>query len=743
VNKPVRRASLYICGLGYYELYLNEKRVGDHVLDPGWTDNNSRVLYVTYDVTEQLSKGGNAIGIMLGRGFPGSLVNDTWEFYKHSHQPRMRMLLNIEYTDGTRTDIISEPGWKVTGGPVVFDCPYRGEVIDARRERFGWNKAGFNASSWDSAVSSPAPAGEMTAQAIDPIRTKEEIRPQSVTNPKPGVYVFDFGKNISGWVRLKTSGPSGTEILVRYSEKNDPDVPLPTPGSFHFSYQQHGFILKGKGVETLEPKFSYTGFRYSIVSGAVESLDADSLTAVHVHTDVDTEGNFQCSNPLLNKIHRATRLTLLNNMQSIPHDCPTREKHGWGDIWTSEAAIYNFETAAFYEKWLDDWYDIESHNGKGGWLYYYAPHPKGRTGSVAPCWWATSINIPWTLYVYYGDRQILANHYVAMKRVINAMASARVAKDDAYIIKGKFGDWASPGGSKPKEGVNIYGNACYFHCVDTLSKIADVLEKKEDAIRYRKLAADIKRAFNRKFYDSEMNCYRGENRQIKEYRQSADAVPLYMGLVPVEKHQSIIGNLLENLSQRKERLNTGYLGTKALMEVLPAYGQGETTYRVASQTAFPGWGYFINNLNTTTIPEKWTAGNSQNHLSYVSVGAYYYRWLGGLQPYPEKPGFRHFFLRPTFVKDLDFVRVKYQSPSGLIRSSWTRGDGTLKWEIVIPPNTTASVIIPASVEKITESNSPAEQAKGVKLIKDEKENEKTSEFLVGSGFYNFEFVDNR
>lgn len=765
LDKPIRRARAYICGLGYYELHLNGHRVGDRLLDPAWMDPAHHVCYVTYDVTDQLRKGGNTVGIMLGRGLENPLVDDVWGFSKESRQPKVLFRLSVEYADRTRTDIISQPGWKVTGSPVVFDDPYRGEIYDARKEIAGWDKSGINDAPWDAAVTAPAPEGALVGQMIPPIRATEEIHPVAVASPQPGVYVFDLGHAIAGWPRLKISGPAGTEILVRYSDRNLLDAPLPAAKSFLHPQQQHGFILKGRGIESLEPRFCFTSFRYAVVSGAPGPLTVDDLVGMHVHTDLANAGEFECSNPLINKIHRTVRLTLLNNTHGVISDCLTREKHGWtcvGDLTSHEATLCNFDMATFYEKRMEDICDGQYANGV---LAPWVPHPHNGDFYYAYTV-AAAAGMPWNEYVYYGDRRILETHYGAIKRAVDAMADVRVDGDRRvggrrvetepdvvypYIVNDYSSDcshpmegqpftikaWADHPYSHAKEGNAIYGTAWFYYSTQTLEHIARVLRKEDDAARYAALAPNIQKGFEHKFYDPERKCYRGEVRDITEYRQSADAVPLYYGLVPDERRAAIVGNLLANLTERKDRLNTGYLGSKALMEVLPAYGAGEEAYRVAVQTEFPSWGWLLLGKGYTTFTEAWEGG--LDHTNLTSVGSYFFRWLGGIQPDPEHPGFRHFSIRPTFVAGLDFVRATYRCPSGLIESQWKRQDGRLTLVALVPPNTTATITVPAAdAGMVTESGRPAAQARGVKLV---RAGDGAAVFEVQSGSYRFEMPE--
>jgi alpha-L-rhamnosidase len=763
LGKPLRRARAYICGLGYYELHLNGRRVGDRLLDPAWMDPAHHVCYVSYDVTSQLHRGANAIGVMLGRGLENPVVDDVWGFYKESQQPKLIFRLSVEYCDGNRTDVVSEPGWKVTGGPVVFDDPYRGEIYDGRKEVPDWDRPGLNEMAWDAAVASAAPGGKLIGQLMPAVKAVEEVHPRGVTNPEPGVWVFDLGHAIGGWARIQCTGPAGTEVLVRYSDL-DRGKALPKPQGFNHPQQQHAFILRGQGVETLEPRFCAALLRYVVVSGVPGPMTADDLVGIKVHTAFTPAGEFECSSPLINMLQGVNRLTLLNASYSVV--CELREKHGWfvnGGLTSHEAQIYNFDMASYGEKRIEDLFDAQDAQGT---IPLYAPHPhRGDAYGTAPA--AAAVCMPWNEYVYYGDRRILEANFEAMKRAVDVIAnvqvkggrnvgSRRLDTEPEVVYPFIVPDWcadvsAPKDGQLPtiealkkywpgawsKEGRGLYGTAWFYAAASTLEKIARVLGHANDAEHFAGLAKNIQAAFEAKFFDPERRCYRGEVRDITEYLQSADAVPLYFGLVPKEKQAAIMRNLLASLAQRNDRHNTGYLGIKALMEVLPAFGAGDHAFRVAAQTNYPSWAHLILSKGFTTFTEGWEGG--EGHDIFCSLSSYFYRWLAGIQPDAEHPGFRHFFIRPTFVKDLQFVRATYRCPSGLIESRWKRDDGRLILDAVVPPNTMATFMLPAAdANLVTESGQPAARAQGVRVLGTA---DGTTFFSAASGSYRFELPD--
>lgn len=699
LDQKIRSGRVYISGLGYYEMTINGKRVGDHQLDPAWTDYSDRVCYVAYDVTKDLKSGPNAIGVMLGRGFYGLLANDTWGFQRSTYlgQPKLKLRLMVELWDGTTKDIVSGPDWRVKGGPVVYDCPRRGEVHDARLAVEGWDSPGFDDSAWAKASPAPAPAGALEVQRIEPIRAVEEVRPVAVSNPKPGVYVYDLGRSISGWPRLKLFGPAGTEILLRYSSSAVDETLAVKP----YPFTQSGFILSGRGVEEFEPRFFRTSFRYVVVSGVPTGAEPKSLTGIVVHTDLPDAGHFECSNPLLNDIHRAVRNTLLDRAHGIPTDSQ-REQMGWateGRL-SSEATIYNFDTSFFHRNWIIGLWDSQ---GADGYFGIYAPSPSESGVVGLPCWTASGVIVPWTYYLYYGDTGLLAKGYDSMRRYMDALQKT-AKEDERGILHERYGDWLPPkeglpllGGRDkmvhvPPEGSDIYGMAYYYQCAKTMESIAKVLKRDKDADSYAELAKKISEVYNREFYDPEMKCYRGEERRIADYRQSPNAISLFFGLVPDDRRTQIVKGLADNLAARNYRLSTGILGTQALMEALPLGGQGEAAYKVAAQTESPSWGHMIRS-GSQYIWERWDGG--EPHQGFNCVGGYFYRYLAGIRPDPEQPGFKKIRLTPTFPKDLEWVNASHESLYGTIRSEWKKQpDGAVEWKVIVPPNTSATAFAP-------------------------------------------------
>ena len=762
VGGKIRRATLFICGLGYHEAFLNGKKIGDHVLDPAWTTYHRRAFYVTHDVTAQLKPGVNVLGAMLGRGQFSPLANDIWGLRRAEwvDQPRLIARLNLVFTDGTSQDIVTDDSWRTTGGPIVYDDTRHGEIYDARRELPGWNAPGFDESKWQSA-NVVAATNPLQAQLIPPIREFAALKSVRTIERSPVEKLYDFGVNLSGWARVTVRGKAGAKVLVDYAEvpyepelRGDFPCGKPAPNLAHLDdpfrdlcthvRQQNGYVLKGDGAETFECHFSYKGFQFVRVA-ADNGVAIERVVAVPVHTDVTTVGGFECSNPLLNQIQQAAQRTFLNNFHSIQTDCPHREKQGWtADLYlTAEAAMYNFDMAVFYAKCATDIADTQ--NPQGGLGTVAPTGTEGRGNSTL--WPAALVYVPADLLTFYDDRRSVSQHYEAMKRFArNSLLRQVMGKPE--IITDVLGDWASPldqpdakGESSvmsPPEGRALYGTAAHFRVVNTLAELARKLGKDDEAQELAAWAERIAVAFNGEFLATNQTEYLGA--RTPDYRQAANAVPLAYGLVPAATRRAVLDQLVENVHvQRGDRLNTGFVGTPALLEVL-AEERPELAYALATQTNYPSWGWMMK-TGATTLYEQFGGDNSHDHPMFGCISAYFYKYLAGIQADPSAPGFSHFTIKPSIVGDLTWVRAQFDSPHGRIVSAWKLSKGRLTLNVTIPANTTATVSIPAipgrsdaGLTEITESGKPVAHVKGVKFLK--LENGRAA-YAVESGSYEF------
>ncbi|MEM2151334.1 MAG: family 78 glycoside hydrolase catalytic domain [Candidatus Bathyarchaeia archaeon] len=697
LNGKIKRARAYVSGLGYYELRINGCKVGDRKLDPGWTDYEKIVLYSVYDVIGYLREGRNAVGLMLGNGrynVKPHRVKPTTPMPAHKHygEPRAILQLMVEFSDGRQELITTDESWKASRGPIIDDDIYDGEVYDARLEKDGWDLPGYDDSSWENARVVEPPGGVMVSQAtFPPIRAVKKLQPVSISNPKPNVYIVDFGQNFTGWVRLTVSGPRGTEVKLRYAELLNPDGTINTAPN-RDAKATDVYILKGRGVEVYEPRFTYHGFRYVEVTGYPGVLSINDIEGIVVHTDVEPTGGFSCSNQLINNIHKNVLWGQVSNLMSVPTDCPQRdERMGWmGDAQLSaEEAIYNFNMVNFYTKWLRD---IKAAQREDGSVPDVVP-PYWSLYPADPAWGTACVVIPWYLYLYYGDKRILEENYDVMKRWVDFLTS----KAEDYILKfSKYGDWCPPGQilslSTPGE---IVSTLCYYEDALLLSKIAHVLGKNEDAKKYAELAEKIREAFNRKYI-------KGDYYAVSEtasYSQTANAIPLYFDIVPPDRREKVIKMLLNDITVTHDyHLNTGIVGTRYLFDALTKCGYIDVAYRVAAQTTYPSWGYMIRE-GATTIWERWEylAGsgmNSHNHIMFGSIDAWFYKALAGINADPSHPGFEKVVIKPHVVGDLKHVSASLRTIRGLIVSKWFREKDSLTLEVSIPVNSIGEVYVP-------------------------------------------------
>ena len=738
VDRKVVSADLYVCGLGYYEAFLNGKRIGDHVLDPAWTNYHLRSFYVTYDVTDDVRRGGNALGLMVGRGQYNPLCTDIWGLYRSRWvgQPKAIALLRIAYADGTTSEIVTDGSWRTAGGPVVYDDTRHGEIYDARLEREGWNRPGFADGDW-TAVRTVPEAGPLRAQMMPPVRRFDPIAPVRTFERGEGRRVYDIGVNIAGWARVRVSGPEGARVLVEYCElpgdrelvpdihpsKLDFDLADADYASFYDKTinirQQNGYILKGEGKETFECRFSYKGFRFVRVT-ADPGVRIEGVEGVPVHSDVASAGSFRCSDETINRLQEMSRRTLLNNFHSIPTDCPHREKQGWtADTYmTAAAAIYNFDMAAFYAKWVAD---LAGTQDETGGLCTVAPST-GYDQSLSTVWPAAMLFVPWDLFGYYGDRRVLAEHYGTMDRFVRSSLNRQ--KDGKPEVIGEvLGDWVAPYmeltpslksyDMAPPEGLSLYGTASHFRAVKYLSQISRALGYDDRAEALDDWTGRIAESFNREFFDPATHTYHGEN--PTPYRQAANIVPLEYGLTPESERGAVLENLYADLDAKRDRIGTGFVGTMAMMDLLPQLDP-ERAYRLVTQPEYPGWG-FMARSGSSTMWETWDGSSSLNHPPFCLVSAHFYKYLAGIRCDWQHPGFRRFTVDPSVVGDLTSVEASHESMYGRIVSRWQRKDGQLTLEVTVPVNTTAMICVPtADSARVTESGKAAAQAEGLTFV---------------------------
>ena len=788
LDKDLEFAVVSATGVGYYELRLNGVKVGDHVLDPGWTDYDRSVLYAGYDVTSQLVSGRNAIGLMLGNGRynpPQAMVDRSpIPLRKYADAPAGIVQLTVRYTDGSVFRLVSDGSWKATDGPIVSNDIWDGEAYDARRDLPGWDRAGFDDGDWRPARVSAGPGGRLVSQAaFPPIKVNKVLQPRTVSNPRPGVFVFDFKQNFAGWVRLpKVTGPRGTRIRLRFAELVDEEGMLNRVPNRE-AEATDVFVLSGTGEESFEPRFTYHGFRYCEVTGYPGTPGLGDLEACVVHSAVDTVGSFACSNELINDIHRIVRWSQLSNLMSVPTDCPQRdERMGWmGDAQlTADEATHNFDMSGFYTKYLNDITDAQKEDGSVSDVVpaYWELYPSD------PAWGTATVVLPWTMYQHYGDTRILEQRYETMKRWVEFLRSQ--SKGD-LIEYGKFGDWCPPqqvvSSLTP---IRLTSTWHYYHDALILSRIAALLGRSSDAEEYAALSDRIKDAFNSEFlsegrysgedFDTLLERMRnafpardsGESLSEEEERrrarnmmnlfapasQTANALPLALSMVPEAHVQPVIETLISDIcDNRSFHLNTGIVGTRHIFEVLTRFGHAEVGYRLATQDTYPSWGYMLKE-GATTLWERWEklvegGMNSHNHIMYGTVDSWFYRALAGINRADDTPGFRRIRIRPYPVGDLRHVEASLETDRGTVRSAWQRTAEGFDLSVTVPVGSEAEIWIAprregGSRERVEESGQTiwdgGTYRDGVEGIHKTRLTDGWVVVTVGSGDYSFRAI---
>ncbi|MFI6933824.1 alpha-L-rhamnosidase [Streptomyces sp. NPDC050287] len=691
-RRKVSRARLYATALGLYEAHLNGNRVGRDQLAPGWTDYRTRVQYQTYDVTTLLRPGANAIGAYLA---PGWYAGNVGMFGpgQYGQHPALLAQLEVEYTDGTSERIVSGTDWRAAAGPIVAADLLNGETYDARKETPGWTSPGFDDTRW-LGVRGEGGAGDfgpglIVAQVDGPVRVERELTPQKVTQPKPGVHVFDLGQNMVGSVRLRVSGDAGTTVRLRHAEVLNPDGTVYT-ANLRSAAATDTYTLKGQGEEVYEPRFTFHGFRYVEVTGFPGTPSAKAVTGRVMHTSAPFTLDFETDVPMLNQLHHNITWGQRGNFLSVPTDTPARdERLGWtGDINVfAPTAAYTMESARFLSKWLVDLRDSRTAEGS---FTDVAP-VVGTLGDGTAGWGDAGVTVPWALYRAYGDRQVLEDAWPS----VQAWLTYLERNSDRLLRPAQgYGDWLNIDDETPKD---VVATAYFAHSADLAARMAGELGK--DAAPYRDLFARVRAAFQ--------NAYLASDGRIKGDTQTAYVLALSMNLLPDASRKAAADRLVALIEARDWHLSTGFLGTPRLLPVLTDTGHTDVAYRLLRQRSFPSWGYQIDR-GATTMWERWdsirpdgsfqdTAMNSFNHYAYGSVGEWMYTNIAGISA--GGPGYREILIRPRPGGGVTTARATFTSVYGPVSTQWRQQAGHFTLTCVVPPNTTAEVWVPASAPK--------------------------------------------
>jgi alpha-L-rhamnosidase len=699
INKKILSARAYVTGLGFFEMYVNGKKVSEDVLSPNLTlygkrsdlgeigamiKNNFReyrVMYLTYDVSKLLNQGENVAGAILGNGF----YNPRGYWTQGYGSPRFICQIHIRYSDGTDQMVISDQSWKVSKSPVIMDQVYDGEFYDARLEQTGWSSPGFNDSGWELASLRKAPEGMLEAQLSPVDRVMEKLKPEKIERLGPGHYTVDFGQEISGWIHLLgVTGESGRKINIKYICESPMGA--------------NSYTMKGGEPESYAPRFTWFVFSKVEISNWPGELQPEQIRAEAVYSNIETTGRFECSNSLFNKINKIWWRSQTDNMHGgIASDCPHRERSPYtGDGQVSCVTVmHNFDARTFYTKWIRDIWGAQ--NPENGYVPNGAPWQPGCGGGVA---WGAAINImPWEFYVQYGDVKMLSDNYEAMKGYIRYMLTWTNDQDimlSQAPDKNKpnewmnLGDWCSPGNLPPIEMVHTF---YLWRCADLTAHAAKALGKTNDYNECFKLAEKTKNAFEKKFFNSVKGTY-GPN--------GGNIFALKMG-VPASQQEQVLSALKADIAANGGHLDTGIFGTQFFFEVLSEYGMNELAYEAMNKRTQPGYGWWIEQGATTTW-ERWDGKDSRNHPMFGGGIVWFYRKLAGMNADTEHPGYRNIIFKPQPANDVTYTLYSNQTPYGQASVRWEKKNGKFTMEVNVPVGSTATVYLPASsASRVTES----------------------------------------
>jgi alpha-L-rhamnosidase len=720
-----RRAVIYICGLGQFELRINGRRVGNDFLQPGWTDYRKTCLYSAYDVTSFLKPGANAIGVSLGNGM-FNVIRQPERYTKFASSfgmPEMIAQVFLEEPDGHTDVVASDETWKTSPGPITFDSIYGGEDYDARLEQAGWDQAGFDDSRWNGAEVVKPPGGQLagTSRSAPAIKVAQTFQAVKVTTLGNGDLVYDLGQNCSMVPVIAVQGDAGATVQLLPAELLNADGSVSQRSSGKVPAWDT-YTLAGKTYEIWSPIFNYRGCRYIQVhvTGNAKVL---YLMGMFVTSTSPSVGEFACSNELFNRTDHLIEWAIRSNMVSVLTDCPHRERLGWleQDHLMGPSILYGHDVAALLTKICGD---IRDDQHADGLVADIAPeYVTFKNGFLdSPEWGSACVLLPWNLYEWYGDLGALRDFYESMRRYVDYLGS----KANDNIISYGLGDWydlgPKPPGIAQLTPVALTATAFYYRDLCMTAQAARLLGHGNDAQRMETKAAEVAEAFNRAFYHPAEKYYATDS-------QTANAVPVVFGLAPPEDVETIVGHIVADMRSRGNALTAGDVGYRFVLQALADHGQSEEIFKVNNQSTRPGYGYQLAH-RATSLTEAWDANPtaSQNHFMLGHILEWFYRDLAGIQPAPGSVAFNRVWIKPAMVGDISWVRASYHSIRGPIRSEWKRDGTKVEMRVSIPPGVSAEVFVPAkSAEMVRQSGAEFSRMEGGSAV-----------FEIQSGDYVFE-----
>ncbi len=741
LNRPLRRALALVSGVGFHELRINGRKVGNSVLEPAWSNYRSTVFYEMFDVTPNLRQGTNAIGVLLGNGFYNVAGGRYTKFTGSFGQPKLYLQLHLEFADGGVEDIASDTSWRTRYGPLTFSCIYGGEDFDARLEPEGWDQAGFEDSGWERAGRVAALTDALHAQSSPPIRIQQTFAPVRITNPKPGVFVYDLGQNFAGWPRIEVSGSRGAQVRLTPGELLNASglvSQVTSGGPTYFAY-----TLRGSGREAWSPRFSYTGFRYVQVEGAApDNMPAAGVPVLHqlegqfLHLDAARVGRFHCSKEIFNRIHALIDAAARSNLQHSLTDCPHREKLGWLEVphLMGPSLLYNWDLRAWLPKVSRD---IREAQTVDGLFPDIAPEYPVLWGGFrdSPEWGSAGVMLPSMAWEWYGDRDSLARSYPAMKRYMEYLE----ARSKDGLLSYGLGDWfdigpAAPGRSQLTP-LGLTASAIWWADLNRLAEAARLLDLPEDAKAFSARQTRVYEAFQKAFYRPGQLSYATGS-------QTALAVPLALGMAPDSARTSLVGALVDDIRRRGNHTSAGDIGYHYVVQALLAAGRSDVLFDLASQTEAPSYSAQLA-AGATSLTEAWDGnpGISQNHLMLGHIEEWFYAGIGGIRPDLRIPGLRRIRIQPEPVGDLSAAETSWETIRGSVSVRWQIDGAVFRMDVVVPPGVTAVLSLPAPrKEQVRENGVAAAAAPGVRFLAEEEER---TAFEIGSGSYEFEVQEFR
>ncbi|MBN1763743.1 MAG: family 78 glycoside hydrolase catalytic domain [Sedimentisphaerales bacterium] len=738
-NKEVKSAYIFITGLGHYKAFMNGEQISDDFLSPGWTDYIKTCLYNTYDIIKYIKKGKNAVGAIVGNGFH-NINNERYRKLLITYgMPKMIARIVINYTDGTHEIIVTDESWKSSPSPVTFCSLYGGESYDARLEQEGWNRVGFNDESWSEVYITQSPGGTLRAEKSFPVKVNEIFKPVEYFMIDADSVVYDFGQNASGIVRVKVRGKKGQTIILKPGEliKEDKHINQKFTGSPYY----YEYTLKGDEDEVYQPMFTLYGLRYVQIENAVpggkdndeelpEIIDVEFL---HTCNSAPRTGKFSCSNDLFNAINKLILYAIQSNTQSVLTDCVHREKLGWLEQThlMGNSIHYNIELYHLYKKLIQDMIDAQEEDGLipniapefvsfGKDMYEFTDSPE---------WGSAGIILPYLIYKWYGDISVIYEAWPMMNRYLDYLKS----KADNYILMYGLSDWYDVGPELPGycqlSPMGLTATAIFYYDAGLMAEMASLINKSEESRQYELLAENIKKSFNKKYFNKETKVYGTGS-------QTSYAMPYSIGLVADEDREMVIKNLIDSINANNKALTAGDIGFHYLIEALMMGGASQLIYEMNNRDDVPGYGYQIKK-GATALTESWEAleRKSNNHLMLGHIMEWFYKGLGGIQQSEHSVAYNEIVINPTIAGDITNVKTCFNSPYGLIKSNWELKNNCFNLDVSIPVNTTAKIHLPA-----TKSDDAYENGVSIKELNDIEIIEEGAEGMVlkvGSGNYRF------